>query len=358
MEISKNNQKQFDEIVCLIKAKQNRAVMAVNFEMIDLYWNVGRYISVKIANATWGDKTVEELAAFIQRSYPEIKGFNRMGLYRMRKFYETYSSCSFVSSAMTQIQNADIQTDEIVSTPLIQFDYNDIRNTVLARINWSHHLTIISKAKTDEERQFYINLCIAERYSVKELERQIDSSLFERVMIGSASIPKRLKETYPDIVNVLRDNYVIEFSRLTEAHDEDQLQKSLIAGMKQFILELGKDFLFCGEQYRVQVGNKDFYIDLLFFHRGLQCLVAFELKAQSFQPEHLGKLNFYLEALDRDVKKPHENPSIGVLLCKDKENAIVEYAMSRYVSPAMVSEYQIQLPDKKLLQQKLNELSD
>ena len=126
--------------------------------------------------------------------------------------------------------------------------------------------------------------------------------------------------------------------------------------MKQFILELGKDFLFYDEEYRVQVGNSDFYIDLLFFHRGLQCLVVFELKAEKFKPEHLGQLNFYLEALDRDVKKPNENPSIGVLLCKDKDNEVVEYAMSRYVSPTMVSEYQTQLPDKKLLQQKLREL--
>ena len=326
--------------------------------MIDLYWNVGRYISIKIANATWGDKTVEELAAFIQKGYPEIKGFNRRGLYRMKQFYETYSSSLIVSSVMTQLQIPENQSDEIVSSVMTQFDYTDIRNTLLAKISWTHHLTLLSRTKSDEERQFYINLSIAEKYSVRELDRQIDSSLFERVMIGSATMPKRLKETYPDIVKVLRDSYVLEFSRLTEAHDEDQLQKSLISGMKNFILELGKDFLFCGEEYRIQVGNKDFYIDLLFFHRGLQCLVAFELKAQTFQPEHLGQLNFYLEALDRDVKKPHENPSIGVLLCKDKENAIVEYAMSRYISPALVAEYQIQLPDKKLLQQKWKELSE
>ena len=332
--------------------------MAVNVEMIDLYWNVGRYISLKISNATWGDKTIEELAAFIQKGYPEIKGFNRAGLYRMKQFFEKYSSSSFVSTVLTQMQNTDNQSKEIVSTLLRQFDYNDIRNTILTKINWSQHLTLISRTKTDEERQFYINLCIAEKYSVRELERQIDSSLFERVMIGSATMPKRLKETYPDIVNILKDSYVIEFSRLTDDHNENQLQKSLISRMKQFILELGKDFLFCGEEYRLQVGNKDFYIDLLFFHRGLQCLVAFELKAQSFQPAHLGQLNFYLEALDRDVKKPNENPSIGVLLCQDKDSAVVEYAMSRYVSPAMVAEYQIQLPDKKLLQQKLRELYD
>jgi RecB family endonuclease NucS len=177
-------------------------------------------------------------------------------------------------------------------------------------------------------------------------------------MIGNATVPARLKESYPNAANILRDKYVIEFAGLPDTHNENELQKSLITKMKQFILELGKDFLFYDEEYRVQVGNSDFYIDLLFFHRGLQCLVAVELKAEKFKPEHLGQLNFYLEALDRDVKKTNENPSIGVLLCKDKDNEVVEYAMSRYVSPTMVSEYQTQLPDKKLLQQKLRELCE
>jgi RecB family endonuclease NucS len=145
---------------------------------------------------------------------------------------------------------------------------------------------------------------------------------------------------------------------LPEPHGESELQLGLVRQMKNFILELGKDFLFIGEEYNLQVGNNDFFIDLLFYHRGLQCLVAFELKADKFKPGHLGQLNFYLEALDRDVKKPNENPSIGVLLCKDKDSEVVEYALSRSLSPTMVSEYKTQLPDKKLLQQKLHELFD
>jgi RecB family endonuclease NucS len=149
---------------------------------------------------------------------------------------------------------------------------------------------------------------------------------------------------------------VFEFLNLPEPFTENDLQKGLIKQMKSFILELGKDFLFMGEEYKVQVGNSDFYIDLFFYHRGLQCLVAFELKADKFKPGHLGQLNFYLEALDRNVKKPNENPSIGILLCKDKDSEVVEYALSRSLSPTMVSEYNTQLPDKKLLQQKLHEL--
>ncbi|MDO5614954.1 MAG: PDDEXK nuclease domain-containing protein [Cruoricaptor ignavus] len=159
-----------------------------------------------------------------------------------------------------------------------------------------------------------------------------------------------------DITNTFKDSYIFEFLNLSEPHNESDLQKGLLKQMKNFILELGRDFIFIDEEYKVQVGNSDFYIDLLFYHRGLQCLVAFELKAEKFKPEHLGQINFYLEALDRDVKKTHENPSIGILLCKGKDSEVVEYALSRSLSPALVSDYQTQLPDKKLLQQKLHEL--
>jgi len=165
-----------------------------------------------------------------------------------------------------------------------------------------------------------------------------------------------LREIHPHIGNSLKDSYVFEFLNLSESYSENDLQKGLIHQLKNFILELGKDFLFIGEEYKLQVGNSDFYIDLLFFHRGLQCLVAFELKTDKFRPEQLGKLNFYLEALDRDVKRPNENPSIGILLCKDKDNEVVEYALNRSLSPTMISDYTTQLPDKKFLQKKLHEL--
>lgn len=175
-------------------------------------------------------------------------------------------------------------------------------------------------------------------------------------MIGNTKLSTALREIAPDITNTFKDSYVFEFLNLSEPNNETDIQKGLIKQMKNFILELGRNFLFIDEEYKVQVGNSDFYIDLLFYHRGLQCLVAVELKADKFKPEHLGQLNFYLEALDRDIKKPHENPSIGVLLCKEKDNEVVEYALSRSLSPTMVSKYQLQLPDKKLLQQKLHEL--
>ena len=231
-------------------------------------------------------------------------------------------------------------------------------STLLREISWSHNLAIFSRCKTVEEREFYLQLAKEESYSFRELDRQISSSFFERTMIGNSKLSTALRESNYDLTNRFKDSFVFEFLNIPEPHSERDLQHGLVKQMKNFILELGKDFLFIGEEYKLQVGNSDFFIDLLFYHRGLQCLVAFELKADKFKPDHLGKLNFYLEALDRDVKNLNENPSIGILFCKDKDNEVVEYALSRSLSPTMVSEYKTQLPDKKFLQEKLHELFD
>lgn len=348
----------FTDIIYLIKQSRNNAIKAVNVELINLYWNIGTYIKQKLSVAEWGDKTVEELAKFIQMNNPELKGFNRANLYRMVQFYETYANVEFVAPVVRQLQSEENQETKIVSPVVTQFEFQpqDIRKTILAQLSWTNNLIIFSRCKTEEEREFYIRLTIQEKYSKRELERQINAAVFERTMIGNAKLPTALKEKNTDVTNAFKDSYIFDFLNLPEPFNERDLQKGLIHQMKNFILELGKDFLFIGEEYKVQVGNSDFYVDLLFYHRGLQCLVAFELKADKFKPEHLGQLNFYLEALDRDVKKANENPSIGVLLCKDKDSEVVEYALSRSLSPTMVAEYQMQLPDKHLLKQKLHEL--
>jgi predicted nuclease of restriction endonuclease-like (RecB) superfamily len=346
----------FAEIVSLIRSSQDSAYRAVNKELINLYWNVGYYISLKVHAAQWGDKTVDELANFIRKEHPELKGFNRRGLYRMRQFFETYKGAEIVSSARTQLQGIENERGEIVSSTMTQFEMWDVRNSLLTEISWTQHLVLMSRCKLDEERLFYLHLIRKENYTVKELERQISASVFERTMLSqkneipeSASQVAQLKQHFKDL-------YIFEFLNLPVPFSENELQKGLTQKLKSFLLELGKDFLFVGEEYRLQVGNKDFFIDLLFYHRQLQCLVAFELKTVDFSPEHMGQLNFYLEALDRDVKKPHENPSIGILLCKGKDSEVVEYALSRNLSPALVSEYHMALPDKKLLQNKLHEL--
>lgn len=351
-----SHEKQFLGLVSLIKQSRVNAIKSVNVELINLYWNIGSYITLQLANAQWGEKTVDELADFIKNNHPELKGFNRRGLYRMKQFYETYSRTSIVSTLLSQLQNANNKEDTIVSLEMTQFIESDIRDTILAKISWSNHLTIFGRCKTIEEQEFYIRLCIKENYTVKELERQINASCFERTMLNNSNLLNVSRILPQNIDAIFKESYVFEFLNLPEPYSEKELQKGLIRNMKKFILELGKDFLFVDEEYRLQVGNRDFKADLLFYHRNLQCLVAFELKTEAFEPEHLGKLNFYLEALDRDVKKPHENPSIGILLCKDKDTEVVEYTLSRQLSPAMVSQYTLALPDKKLLQNKLHEL--
>ena len=317
----------FTDIIQLIKQSRTNAIKAVNAELINLYWNIGEYISKKIEQSEWGDSVVTELANFIQTHEPEIKGFSDKNIWRMKQFYETYKDFPKLS-------------------PLVR------------EISWTNNLLIFSRCKTIEEMEFFLKYVKQENYSKRELDRQISASLFERTMIGNSKLSPTVRESNKDISNTFKDSYVFEFLNLPDPHSESDLQQGLVRQMKDFILELGKDFLFIGEEYKLQVGNNDFYIDLLFYHRGLQCLVAFELKADKFKPDHLGQLNFYLEALDRNVKKSNENPSIGVLLCKDNDSEVVEYALSRSLSPTMVSEYKTQLPDKKLLQQKLHELFD
>ncbi len=318
-------EKQFATVIALIKQARTHAIQAVNRELINLYWRIGEHISKKVEQAEWGQSVVKQLAEYLQINEPDLKGFSDKNLWRMKQFYEAYKDFPKLS-------------------PLLR------------EISWTNNLTILSRSKTIEEQEFYLKLCSQEKYSSRELERQINSGVFERIMLGNSKLSPLLREIHSGINNSFKDSYVFEFLNLSEPHSESDLQHGLITQMKNFILELGKDFLFIGEEYKVQVGNSDFFIDILFYHRGLQCLVAFELKADKFKPEHLGQLNFYLEALDRDVKKPNENPSIGILLCKDKDKEVVEYALSRSLSPTMVSEYKTQLPDRQVLQQKLHEL--
>lgn len=356
----------------VIRQARYNALKTANAELVNVYWQVGAFVSRQLAESQWGEKTVQQLADFLQKQDPGLKGFDRKSIYRLVQFYECYRYSPMIVQTGSQFQGVDNQDSEIVATVWRQSEINtrkeavatmwrqlseeNIKHTILIKVNWSIHKIIIARTKTEEERTFYLGMCIKENYSVRELDRQVSAGLFERVMIGNHQLSPFIKNIYPGIADNFKDSYVFEFLKLPEPHNESDLQKGLISQMKVFILELGKDFLFIGDEYKIQVGNRDFYIDLLFFHRGLQCLVVFELKKEKFEPEYLGKINFYLEALDRDVKKENENPSIGILLFKDKDNEVVEYALSRSLSPTMVAAYKTQLPDKKLLQQKLHEL--
>jgi predicted nuclease of restriction endonuclease-like (RecB) superfamily len=317
-------QDDFDDVLRLIDAARTRAVAAVNTTLIELYWSIGEYISRKIESAAWGEGVVDQLAAHIARIHPGMRGYTRGNLFRMRQFYQTYRG------------------DEKVSA-------------LLRQLPWTHNLLILGKSKRAEEREFYLRMATSEKWSSRELERQINGALFERVVLSPTKLAPAMRELHPDAASVFKDSYLVEFLDLPPEHSEDDMQRGLVEQLKRFLIELGRDFCYVGSQYPIQVGGRDFALDLLFFNRALNCLVAFELKVVEFEPEHVGKLQFYLEALDRDVKKPHEQPSIGVLLCATKNHEVVEYALSRTMSPALVAEYQTKMPDKKLLQAKLHE---
>ena len=213
----------------------------------------------------------------------------------------------------------------------------------------------MSASKSQEERRFYIELAVKERYSKRELERQMYSGYYERFMLSNGNMLPAIQKAKQETHNLFLDKYVLEFLDTPKGGNERDFQKSILENLKNFVLEIGKGFSFIGNEYRVQVRNHDYYIDLLFYHRGLSCLVAFELKIGEFKPEYVGKMNLYLEALDREVKKQTENPSVGVILCASKDDEVVEFALSRSLSPTMVSEYRLKLIDKSLLQRKLKE---
>ena len=314
----------FGEVVQLIHAARQRAAQAVNAELIDLYWRIGQYLHHKIEADGWAQGTVVQLAAYIAQREPGRRGFSAQNLWRMRQFFQAYPVESKLS-------------------------------TLLRVLPWSSHLHILSRSKRAEEREFYLRMATQQRWQVREVARQIDSGLFERAVLNPPKLSTALRQTQPQADQHFRDAYLLDFLALPDAHSESDLHRSLLQNLGRFLTELGRDFCYIGSEYPVQVGGQDFALDLLFFHRGMNCLVAIELKVTAFAPEHLGKLNFYLEALDRDVRKPHENPSIGVLLCASKDSEVVEYALSRSLSPALVAQYQTQLPDKQLLAAKLHE---
>jgi predicted nuclease of restriction endonuclease-like (RecB) superfamily len=317
---------EFTEILGIIHAGRSKAFEAVNVALIDTYWAIGEQLSDKVADAGWGKGVVTELAAWLGVQAPELKGFSASNLWRMKQFYETY-----------------------VALPKLA--------TLLRELSWSKHLLLLSHCKSEEEKEFYLLSATRGRWSHRELERNIKKSAFERTMLSDLKLATVSRVLPDNAAGVFKDSYLLDFLDLPETHSEADLQSGLLLNLRKFLMELGDGFAFVGEKVRVQVGNQDFELDLLFYHRDLQCLVAFELKTGRFEPEHMGKLAFYLEALDRDRKRPHENPSIGVLLCRTKDDEVVEYAMSRHLSPALVARYETQMIPKALLQKKLHEWS-
>ena len=362
-------EKQFEFVNSLIERHRSAAVTAVNTEALQMNWEIGQFISLQLSTARWGTNVVGELADYLKRQNPKRRGFGKRHLYNMVKFYETYSSDSFrmvisdlrlpefVQSAIAQI-DLPLKSDKY---PIVQLPIAQLENgmtplpKILSIIPFTSHIEIMNRCRSDDERIFYMLYARHQGLKTEELRRCIVNQTFASLMDKEKMMSPKLLAEYPQSEFMLKDKAVIDFLNLPKKHNEHHLHKGLLDHMKAFILELGKDFLFIESEFGVQVGGSTKRIDLLFFHRALQCLVAIELKAIDFQPEFVGKMDMYLEALDRDVKRDNENPSIGIILCPSADKSMVEYTLSRSLSPTMIAEYQRKLIPQEVMRKSLEE---
>ena len=343
---------------------------AVNNELLMTAWQVGGYVSAKLKSEEWGSKIVTQLSEYIRSRRPDIKGYSRQNIYNMVMFYEEYSSPEFAQTVIrflnpkfVQSKSAQLMIDSVdTSKSIVQEESGQIVQTmsgqlpkILEMTTLSNHQEILSRCKGQEERMFYILYANREHLTYRELKRCISNQTFSTLLGSKKSMSKGMIEAYPTAPAMFKDTLFVDFLNLPRKHSEKKLKDCLLEHMKQFILELGKDFIFMDQEYRLEVGSSTFKADLLFFHRGIQALVAVELKKSKFEPRDLGQLEFYLEALDSDVKRSNENPSVGIILCPESDRVVVEYAMNRSMSPTMIAEYKRILIPQERMQAQLNE---
>ena len=361
-------EQEFTEVVNIIVQHRSKASRTINEQSLLCAWYVGGYVSKKLKREGWGSKVVSQLSEYIRSNHPDIKGFSKRNLYNMVMFYDEYSSETFAATIRKYMTDKFVQSETaqigleqenaiIVQSGTAQFVQSQTGQmpNILTLTTLTNHIEILCRCKSVEERLFYILYAHKEQLLVRELQRCISNQTYSALLSDKTNLSKGLLETYPNSPMMFKDTYFVDFLNLPKKHSESKLKHGLIEHMKQFILELGKDFIFMDQEYRLNVGASSFKADLLFFHRGLQALVAVELKKTKFHPRDLGQLEFYLEALDRDVKRSNENPSIGIILCPDADKVVVEYAMSRSMSPTMIAEYKRILIPQEQMQQQLRE---
>ncbi|MCI7180039.1 PDDEXK nuclease domain-containing protein [Phocaeicola faecicola] len=364
-------EQQFGEIIDIILQHKSNASRAVNEELLLTAWYVGGYVSTKLKSKEWGSKVVSQLSEYIRSQHPDIKGYSKRNIYNMVMFYDEYSSETFIATIrqylnteFVQPKTAQIEASDhkqeipvIVQPKTAQFVQSTVGQMpkILELTTLTNHIEILCRCKNNEERLFYILYANKEHLVKRELQRCISNQTYSGLLGSKDNMSKGLLERCPNAPVMFKDTLFIDFLNLPKKHSETKLRNGLIEHMKQFILELGKDFIFMDQEYRLNIGASTFKADLLFFHRGLQALVAVELKKTKFHPRDLGQLEFYLEALDRDVKRSNENPSIGIILCPEADRVVVEYAMSRSMSPTMIAEYKRILISQERMQQQLNE---
>ena len=308
----------------IISARQ-KAYQTINRQLVELYLLIGRNIYEKVEVSKWGEGVVETLAKDLQRVFPDMKGFSVQNLWRMKQMYESYKG-------------------------------NEKLSPLVRELTWTHNVIILHQTQSIEEREFYLKTCINERWSRRELERQINSSLYERFMLSRKTDKLVPHSKEKNTLAHLKDEYVFDFLGLKDNFTEKDLRKAIVANLKQFFLEFGKYFSFMGDEYKITIGNEDYKVDLLFYHRLLRCVVAVELKIGKFKPEYVGKMQFYLSGLDEKLKLEEENPSVGLILCKSKDEEVVRIAIGKAMSPMRVATYKTKIIDSKLLKEKLHSL--
>ena len=355
----------FANILSIIQDYRSKAVQTINHASVMTAWHVGAYVSNKIKNAQWGSKVVQQLAEYIHTQDPTLKGWSKVTIYRMVKLYDTYSSQQFVSYIDKLPKNILANSQQIVSPKMTQIESVKIVSVemtqipnLLFRTGWTNHQIILQRCSMIEQYIFYILYAEYEHLKNKDLERAIKSDTYSRMLSDKKWQSEILKATYPQTQLLLKDKAILEFLGLPKQYKESRLRKGIVEHMREFIVELGKDFLFVDEEHALEVGGKTYRCDLLFFHRALQCLVAIELKTTEFDPRDLGQLEFYLEVLDQTERRSNENPSIGILMCRDANSEVVRYALNRSMSPTMVAMYEEHLKVGSVLQRSLEEFTD
>lgn len=323
-------QQTLETIAARIEQSRHETLRTVNRALVELYWFIGQVITEQQERAGWGDAVVEQLSCDLRMRFPDMKGLEVRNLWRMRRFYLAYR-------------------DEPILSPLV------------TEISWTNHLLILGHTESATEREFYLRMNLRERWSKRELERQLHSRLYERFALAAPTgktdkVLATLPEVEARLDEHVKDEYVLEFLGLTETHSERELRKAILANLRDFFLEFGRHLTFVGEEYPIVVGRETYHVDLLFYHRLLQCLLAVDLKVGKFLPEYVGKMQFYLAALDEQVKLEHEQPSVGLILCKSKNREVVRLALARTLAPTRVAVYRTQLPDERLIKQRLRAL--
>ena len=355
---------QFAFVNSMIERYRSSAIAMVNTTALQMYWEIGQYISLQLKSSRWGTKVVGDLADYLKRQNPRRRGLSKRNLYNMVKFYDVYSRSIFIDrisqlniNEIVQLPTAQFQNTTIVQLPTAQIETTSNKPipALLTITTFTNHVEIMNRCRSDEERIFYMLYARHQGLKTEELRRCIVNQTFSSLMDKEKMLSPKLLDEYPQSEFMLKDKAIVDFLNLPQEHNEHHLHKGLLELMKAFILELGKDFLFIESEFGVQVGGSTKRIDLLFFHRALQCLVAIELKAVDFQPEFVGKMDMYLEALDRDVKRDNENPSIGIILCPSADRSMVEYTLSRSLSPTMIAEYQRKLIPQQVMKKSLEE---